>query len=157
MIPSLRRLFLSLSLLGGSAACVATPIPQPPDIALDVTKIRFELAGGYVVAVIGEAGAIEPGNFQLRITPVADPPSDVQIEIGASDVASDGSFSVLVLGQTTNFFYFEAIGPTGDTYFGTIQGDPPEEVDPGPDTDEDGSPDRIDCAPDDPTRQGSRC
>lgn len=157
MSPTKRRLFLVLSLLVGSWACVATPVPQPPDIELDVAKIRYELVEGNVVAVIGEPGAIEPGDFELRIRPVPDPPSDVQIELGTTTVAADGSFSVLLLGHPNDLFYFEAIEPTRDVYFGVIQGDPPAEADPGPDSDEDGSPDRIDCAPDDPTRQGSRC
>ncbi len=151
------KALLLLSALLGPAGCGATPVPQPPgtDYALDVTKVTVEIGGSFVTAVVGAPGAVQPGSFELRITPVStgDPP----LVIGSNQVAADGSFDIAVQGTLVDLYYFEAVEPTGDVYFGVIQGDPPELADPGPDTDGDGSPDAIDCAPQDPNIQGTGC
>ena len=63
-------------------------------------------------------------------------------------------------GNGSELFYFELITPDEDLFLIALQGGfdgPTQEADPGPDRDHDGSPDAIDCAPDDDSYRGQRC
>jgi hypothetical protein len=160
---ALRKLLsVVLLTLTSLASCESTPLPQPPtDYHLDPQKIGFETSGPRVVAVIGQPGAVSVGGITLRISPIEDPPTPSPVAAGTATIAGDGSFTIEVDGRLENLFYFEAIELQRDVYFGVVRGiepgGPGGGADPGPDTDEDGSPDAIDCAPDDPDVGGQRC
>jgi hypothetical protein len=140
------------------AACVATPLPQPPSFDLDTELVQAD-ADGTSVGFVGAPGALTPGPVGVRVTP-GPTDSDPILEIGSGDVLADGSFEVLVLSPRENTFYFEAITDDADVFVAAVVVEPDGrvvEVDPGPDADADGSPDVIDCAPDDPSLAGQRC
>jgi hypothetical protein len=151
-----KRLLPSLWLIA-LAACVATPLPQPPEFELDADLVEADpLDAG--VTFQGAPGALTPGPVELRVTP-APTDTDPPLSQGSAQVAADGSFTVFVLSPLVNTFYFEAISADADVFVGalTIDAGIVIEADPGPDTDGDGSPDEIDCAPQDPARSGQRC
>jgi hypothetical protein len=154
LIAILAALFLI-----ASAGCFTTPLPIPP--TMDPERIDLDAQNGPSTQITGGSGAVDPGDEasnQLRITSVGEPidgPPFVEVEI-----APDGSFSANVPGAAENRFYFELITPDEDIFLIALQGGmdgPSEAVDPGPDRDDDGSPDAIDCAPDDDTVTGRRC
>jgi hypothetical protein len=142
----------------GFAACVATPLPQPPGFQLDVELVDAE-PSDLTVVFDGAPGALTPGSVDLRITP-GPTDSDPILEIGTGPVAADGSFSIVVVSPLENTFFVEALTAQEDVFVAAVAidaGGTVTEVDPGPDTDEDGSPDAVDCAPDDPNLSGQRC
>lgn len=152
-----RKRLLALCLLA-LAACVATPLPQPPTFELDVDAIDAESADAGVTFT-GSEGALRPGSVDLRITP-GPTDSDPVLELGTGPVDADGSFTVFVVSPLENTFFVEALTDDEDIFVGAITVDATGDVveaDPGPDTDGDGSPDEIDCAPDDPDVRGQRC
>ena len=151
-----RRLFESLvafSLVWVLSGCFATPIPDPP--SLDVTRMSLRAAGDGMVRLAGAAGAVRPGSRALRVTNVTDPSTPSRATVLA---AADGSFGVSLLGATIDTLYVEGIGVTDDFELAVRrEGGRVVAADPGGDRDMDGSPDAIDCAPDDPMLVGGRC
>ena len=75
--------------------------------------------------------------------------------------AEDGSFSLSLGGVFSDgLFYIEFLLEEGDTFVMAVtRGDDGTavEAEPGPDADDDGSPDRIDCAPTDDSYGGQNC
>ncbi len=140
------------------SACVSTPLPQPPSYELDISKVS--IAGtGEGLTISGAPGAVSPTGVELRITPGV-PNTDPVLELGSGQVGPDGSFDILVVSPIENQFFFEVIEADEDIFIGVIRGAADGTVtegDPGPDSDGDGSPDEIDCAPDDDTLGGQRC
>jgi hypothetical protein len=156
-------IILGLGLLLALAACPgprgATPLPQPPGLELDIEKVSVDSNGGEGILIVGQADAVSIPNIEIRVTP-GPTDSDPILEIGNATVDADGAFSVLVVSPLENTYYFERTDGDKDQYFAAISIDFEgniSEADPGPDADEDGSPDEIDCAPDDPTLGGQRC
>ncbi|MBX3276338.1 MAG: hypothetical protein KF729_39155 [Sandaracinaceae bacterium] len=149
---------LGLAALLSSYGCVATPLPTPPNAHPD----RFETGevGDGTLTVRGEPGAIEPPGANVRVTMERDPaavglPTRLEATSGA-----DGAFGPLALAHfPARTYYVEVVLEDEDVFVFAFRaaGGAFEVVDPGPDRDDDGSPDEIDCAPDDPTRAGSRC
>ncbi len=153
----------TLWLLGlGLTACVTTPLPIPPTADPERIGISDSMNGPPEVSVTGGPGAVDPGSEdsnRLRITRVGEPidgaPPFTEIEI-----APDGSFEAVLTGYSSDLFYIELVTDDDDLYLITLQGGmdgPVQSVDPGPDRDGDGSPDAIDCAPDDDSVGGRRC
>lgn len=143
-------------ILIGVASCVATPLPTPP--TADVSRMTLLEDQPGQADLRGEPGAIEAPTIDgaaIRLR--------VSSPLGRREttVASDGSFEALgVLSETPPTLFLEVIGETSDTFLIAVTdgpGDRAMETDPGPDRDGDGSPDAIDCAPDDAARGGRRC
>jgi len=154
-----KRLLLTI-LAAGACSCSATPLPQPPvEYELDASKVEQSTDGGEAIVISGTAGAVSPGSVRIRITP-GETDSDPVLEPGNADVSADGSFTTFVISPAANTFFFEALEADADVFFAAIRVDDAgniEDADPGPDSDEDGSPDAIDCAPEDGTQHGQRC
>lgn len=165
--PRMAALLLLVLLAIG---CIATPLPQPPiEYALDVHAV--EVRGGNpnmtttVVTIVGKPGAIRPGGIRIRFTKLPTPNQDILPSLDLVNVAEDGSFAVSAVAGATSTFLIEAVEADQDVYVdaisftilpdgrssGVVRGEP------GPDSDGDESPDAVDCAPDDPAIQGSRC
>ncbi|NUP11421.1 MAG: hypothetical protein HOW73_35700 [Polyangiaceae bacterium] len=146
-----------IGIVGAAWSCTATPLPVPPvEYELDVEKLEVT---DQPLVFEGNPGAVTPGDVEIRITP-GPPDGDPVVEDGTGTVAADGSFTILVESPLPNIFFFEAIEEDEDVFFGAVRVDAAgnvEEADPGPDGDDDGSPDAIDCAPTDPERGGRRC
>ena len=152
---------LAFALIAGAGSCVATPLPQPPSIELelDVEKVTVESTDGEPVVIVGQQNALSIGGIGLRVTP-GPTDSDPILEIGNATAADDGSFTVIVISPLENTYFFERIDGDTDEFFAAITVDAAgnvSETDPGPDGDGDGSPDEIDCAPTDPDLVGQRC
>jgi hypothetical protein len=139
--------------LGSLSSCIATPIPDPP--SLDVSRMSLQASRDGSVRLSGEAGAARVGGRALRVSNVREPaiPSRATVL-----VAEDGSFVARLLGGPADVLYLETIGPR-DVYELAVrrEGSRVVTADPGGDQDRDGSPDAIDCAPDDATLSGNRC
>jgi len=144
------------NLLGGLAlllgGCIATPLPTPPTAEPALITI-VEAAQPGAVDVHGEPGAIGGQPLSLRVTS--------ESESREVPVAIDGSFDLTDLASASPpTLYLEGITDTEDIFLVAItRAATPAAVvtDPGPDRDMDGSPDAIDCAPDDPMGVGQRC
>jgi hypothetical protein len=135
-----------------SSGCVATPLPTPPTYDVQrMTLVQSEAPDA--VDVRGAPGAI--GGLP-PIVRVSGPRAWAE-----SSVAGDASFEIRELtGALAETFYLEAVLDDRDVFlvaFTDGPGDSITPVDPGPDADGDGSPDAIDCAPDDPMVGGRRC
>lgn len=162
----MKRFLLALALvLPAAGSCVATPLPQPPvEYALDIALVRLSPSTN-VVTLVGNAGAFSPGGVDIRVTPLPDPSQAFLPTPGVVTVGDDGSFSVTLAASPTGTFAFEAIEDDDDVYVDAVRGDAPAagdgivvvQGDAGPDSDGDGSPDAVDCAPDDASVAGSRC
>ena len=143
-----------------ASACTATPLPTPPTVSADVGRIEVEMDPGGGVIIRGGEDAVTPPGTAIRLT--LPPP---MTGTGVPDIAetvtnSDGSFMVNLPGSATSVFYLEALLTDADVFllaFTAGIGDGTVAVDSLPDLDMDGSPDEIDCAPDDDTYQGQRC
>ncbi len=152
----IRTWMMKTALLAGLGlawmSCVATPLPTPPTAApANMSLVEGAQPGEFDLS--GEPGAITGELLRLRVT------SD-----GASrevPVAMDGSFEALALpaiGPPT--LYLEALTLDDDIFLVAVTRGPGTTAvatDAGPDRDMDGSPDVIDCAPDDTTLVGQRC
>jgi hypothetical protein len=145
-----RALALILAVL--AAGCLATPLPTPPSI--DTQRMSLTDSAGVPGAIDlrGGPGAVRGDADLLRVTSAF-----VWVE---TVVAEDGSFEVRELrARPFDALYIEAIG-ADDVFLIAVRrdsGDAVTEADAGADTDGDGSPDRIDCAPDDDTFEGRTC
>lgn len=155
-----RHILLGLALgLWFAGSCVATPLPQPPEVELDIEKLTVEGGDGSPVVFVGAPGALSVGDIEVRVTP-GPTDSDPVLEIGTAPVAADGSFEVVTISPLDNTYFFEAILADEDVFVAAVTVDvfgTPTLGDAGPDTDEDGSPDAVDCAPEDPDLSGQRC
>jgi hypothetical protein len=146
-------------LLAGS--CVTSPLPVPPTV--DPERISLSDTNGPAVEVEGGPGAVDPGDEdsnRIRVTRIGEPIDGELPQFDEVDVAEDGSFSALVGGLSTDRFFIELITSDEDIFLVAVTGGfdgPVVPADPGPDRDDDGSPDAIDCAPDDPGLSGRRC
>ncbi|MGE0787300.1 MAG: putative metal-binding motif-containing protein [Sandaracinaceae bacterium] len=142
------RIALAFALF--AAGCIATPVPVPPSVDPDRVDV-FEGSPGSTV-VRGDPGAVEGEPIALRVRS-----ADGSAE---GDVEDDGSFSMLVPGLPSDVFFIEGLLPTEDRFLLAVTGGiggSASVADPGVDSDGDGSPDAIDCAPMDPMVSGSRC
>ncbi len=134
------------------ASCVATPLPDPPSV--DSAQMTLVAQDPMTVTLAGQAGAIDPGGITLRVSnPAAPPFAGVEVAVDAQ-----GAFSASLPGVVSDPIFLEdatteqllaAVGTDGAG--GVI------EVDPGPDSDNDGSPDIVDCDDADDTTLGSAC
>lgn len=133
------------------ASCVATPLPDPPSV--DSAQMTLVAQDPMSVTLAGQAGAVDPGGITLRV-------SNPAAAVGVVEVAVDaqGAFSANVPGVVGDPLFLEdaaserflaAVGTDGAG--GVI------ELDPGPDSDNDGSPDIVDCDDADDTVLGSAC
>ncbi len=137
--------------------CVTTPVPVPPTVDVDLTTIDiWDDIDTPFIQITGGLGAIDPPDTTIRITTVADDtPPHPSIEIVPND---DGSFTANV--ELGGRYYLEAITEDDDVFLLAIANGPEGEVisvPAGDDSDDDGSPDVIDCAPEDDRYRGQRC
>src|SRR5262245_14243807 len=90
-------------LLAVTAACTATPIPQPPPENLDVGKIRFPATSPTTNAVqfFGDPGAAPPNSI-IRVTNLetTDPPSAIEVQ-------DDGSFNATISADVDDELRFQ--------------------------------------------------
>jgi hypothetical protein len=155
-VPFLKTALATLLLAVGG--CVATPLPHPPTADPDLMHLEDHEEGGVVLS--GDDGSIDPGGQALRVTVVPGPSSTARLRPLDTTADAAGRFSVLFAAERTDFFFIEAILEDEDLFLIAVTGGPDGGVRPIvglSDRDEDGSPDDIDCAPDDPTRSGQRC
>lgn len=150
----------------GLAGCVTTPLPMPPTLTVDINQIEIgsDERGG--VSIIGNPGAVDPGGENVRMTSTIEIDS-AEPEFDEFTIGTDGSFRTWLRGYPTNIFFMEHLWTNEDIFVISIAGfietdgpDGPYETvvaDPGVDSDNDGSPDAIDCAPLDETLSGRRC
>lgn len=148
--PRVKRALIGLLVL--YAGCIATPLPTPP--TADVSKMTLiEGAQPDEVDLHGVADAITGELLSLRVSS--------SLSSAETTVAVDGSFDVIGLpAMLPPLLYLEAITADEDVFLVAVErgaGTSVLEADAGPDRDFDGSPDAIDCAPDDPMLAGSRC
>jgi hypothetical protein len=142
----------ALSLLALGSGCLGTPLPDPPSFSGEAITLS-ESPQPDTVRLVGDPHALNPGGVTLRITT---PPAPG--ELVATN--ADGSFGRIVPGAAGDRIFFEIIDTEEDRFVGAFMaplGGRLVAVDPGPDTDADGSPDAIDCAPTDDTVGGQRC
>lgn len=142
-----------LLLLTRLVACVATPLPTPPSADPSLMSL-FQVRDGKVT-LLGEDGAIDPGDADILSLRVTGAGAWTQVPVDPR-----GSFSATLPGLVTEVFYLEAIVEERDIFLVAVTGSADDSViavDPGPDSDDDGSPDVIDCASDEPNITGRRC
>jgi hypothetical protein len=134
-------------------ACVATPLPTPP--SADIDRLALTASNPGEVTLAGADGAIQAEDLVgLRVT---GPVAGTQVA-----VSEHGSFRAVLPGEVSDTFYLEAIVLDRDVFLIAVSapaggGGRVEERAAGPDRDGDGSPDAVDCAPDDPAFGGQRC
>ncbi len=137
-----------------TAACVATPLPTPPSV--DTERMSLTQADPERVTLTGEERSIQvEGITRLRVTGAR-----AWAEV---DLSEFGAFQATIPGALSDTYYLEAILADEDRFLVAIStlaggGDSRvEERDAGSDRDGDGSPDAVDCDPDDPSSAGRRC
>jgi hypothetical protein len=153
---------LSVVVLVGTVvtACVATPLPQPPNVSIDPELIELIEIDADMVEISGASGAVEPGESELRSTVPPSPDGRVPPRYAEFQSTVDGAFSAQSLGTREDEFFLEALLDDEDLFLLRFTGGPGtsiEVLDPGPDSDGDGSPDLADCAPEDSRVTGQRC
>lgn len=138
----------------GIPACNATPLPMPPSARVDPSRMSLTSAQTTTITLRGSAGAITPGDVELRVTG----------PFGLSErrVRPDGSFVATLSGTLDDVLFLERIEADRDRFLIAVQraaaGGEAVEAAPMPDDrDGDESPDAIDCAPDDDAQGGRRC
>ncbi len=151
---ALRRTLAALVVSWGLAACLATPIPDPP--SLEVSRMMLVQASASEVRITGSMGAVRPGGRALRVTNPAAPAMTASVAIYT---AADGSFGATLAGTTADTLFLEGLSDTADTFEVAVRLESGSVVSTsaGGDRDLDGSPDMIDCAPDDRMQSGQRC
>lgn len=145
--------------------CNATPLPEPPFADLDVAKIQGRLVSADTIEIEGEAGAIATPNVMLRISRPEG--SSATTAPDEQDVLVDdtGGFPSIQLGYDSSDprYFIERLTDTEDEFIGAVHAeDASDHVDfreshDYDDSDEDGSPDEIDCDSEDSSHHGSRC
>ncbi len=152
---ALRACFVATSALLASR-CVATPLPDPP--TADARAMSLVATTPTTVTLSGRDGAIHPGGARLRVTDAATGSAGGRREVHAT---AAGAFQSQIAGSTADTLYVELLEAAApDRFLVAVRdggGGAVVDVDPGPDRDGDGSPDAIDCAPDDPTLGGRQC
>ena len=140
-----------LTLAALLTSCLATALPTPP--TADVRQMSLVEDQTDVVDLLGGPDAISGELSSLRVSSDRD--------LRETDVADDGSFEVLGLAATApTVLYLEAVTTDDDVFLVAVTAGPGGavvEAPPGPDRDGDGSPDAVDCAPDDGSVGGQRC
>ena len=151
-LPSIVASLLALTL----ASCATTPLPIPPTADPEhITVVDYDQES---VLITGGEGAVDPGGEEIRVG--TEPHFAAAPWFEELVTGPDGSFSSRISGQRTDRFFIEALLEDEDLFILAFSGGPGDsavETDPGGDRDSDGSPDAIDCAPDDPTITGRRC
>ncbi len=133
------------------ASCVATPLPDPP--SLDTAEMSLTVGEEMTVTLVGQDQSITPGGFTLRVTNPTVVPRSVEVPVDAQ-----GAFSASLPGVLSDTLYLE--DAETDRFIAAVGSDSAGGVlerDAGPDGDNDGSPDIVDCAPADDTVLGSAC
>ncbi len=104
----------------------------------------------------GSEGAIRPGGAALRVTMMRTAEIRGRVTV---PVTARGAFSAELAGTLGDILYLERVDEAGDEFLVALAavGDRPTRVEAGRDRDGDGSPDAIDCAPDDPLQRGREC
>ncbi len=148
------RLAISLFVLLALPGCIATPLPEPPSADPGAMTLTETQPAG--IRLAGTSGAITPGSIRMRVTDPSTAATGGRVEV---DVGADGAFGADLPGATTDVLYLEQVGPDRDLFFAAVQasGTAAVSADPGPDSDGDGSPDAIDCAPLDRTLIAREC
>jgi hypothetical protein len=136
-------------------------MPVPPTVTIDPELITIVEEGIETTRVSGGPGVFDPPNQRVRVSN-ADPPVDSippPVEFTEVTTGADGSFSATLLGTLENVFFIEVILEEEDLFMVAVQGgmDGPVQTVTPLDSDGDGSPDAIDCAPDDRAFGGQRC
>jgi hypothetical protein len=132
--------------------CTATPLPTPPSAAPERMHL-FTFRDAHVVLTGTPASLERFDGISLRVTGPA----------GHAEARPlpDGSFFVVVGGTRADRYFLEALLPQEDRFLVAITGGASDgdalSIDSGPDSDRDGSPDAIDCAPLDASVGGRRC
>ncbi len=156
-------LLLLVTIAWLQAGCLTTPLPVPPTIEPEAhpEHITIEDHDGGVL-ITGEAGAFEPPDSTIRVSYGDEPIDSLPPQRAEVVVGDDGSFQGWVMGGFRNRYFIEILLEDEDLFVMAITGDIDDspraiETEAGPDRDGDGSPDEIDCAPDDETLGGRRC
>ncbi|UJR85802.1 hypothetical protein [Sandaracinus amylolyticus] len=138
------------------AGCVATPLPDPPSANPEAITIRESQPEQ--LTVTGTDGAIHPGEMRLRITNLTTAERGGRIEVA---VTPSGAFDATLPGTLTDTLYLEQVEAMGGgTFIAALVssgGTAVMSIEPGPDTDGDGSPDLVDCAPNDEMLASREC
>ncbi len=145
-------------------SCMTTPLPIPPTLTVEVNAISIETDARGGVTITGFEGAIMPGGEDVRMTYGGMPSDSAPPDLDEFTIAHDGSFQTWLQGSDFETYFIEHLWTTEDIFLLAITGnreiDSPGATivaDPGGDSDGDGSPDQIDCAPLDETYGGQRC
>ncbi len=87
---SSQRLVLILGVLA-SVTCVASPLPYPPSINAELLELKESAPG--TLTLVGEPGAVHPGDLRMRIRNVSRPTLPAEIR-----AAANGSFQANLRG-----------------------------------------------------------
>jgi hypothetical protein len=151
---ALRAFFVATCALLASR-CVATPLPDPP--SADARAMSLVSSTPTTVTLLGRDGAIQPGGTRIRVTDPVTGNAGGRREV---HVTASGAFQSEIAGSTADTIYVELLEASGVRFLAAVRdggGGAAVSADPGPDRDGDGSPDAIDCAPDDPSLRGREC